>query len=266
MKRIIAFFLLLITAFVFTSCTNEKSVINCYSCGKTVSKADAFCSSCGVSILSSEKKESSSQSEPEAHTHTYTQKITAPTCTNKGYTTYVCSCGDSYEDDYKDASHSFTNYFCTECKAFDREHSHDYLISWLKENAYKGNGSYAIGFTDDDTTYALMYEIDNDAVLVLMYSKENDWFFTMHLSDADKNFDYSYRSGKSEIKGKVNAKTFTRETVVDCDEFYGLSSGKEIMKEMASTTVRMAVHFLKLEIANYSMDVTIADLGFENYK
>ncbi|MGN0636531.1 MAG: cohesin domain-containing protein, partial [Acutalibacteraceae bacterium] len=35
-----------------------------------------------------------------AHTHEYNAVVTAPTCTEKGYTTYTCSvCGDSYTDD-----------------------------------------------------------------------------------------------------------------------------------------------------------------------
>ncbi len=33
-----------------------------------------------------------------AHTHSYTETMTAPTCTEKGYTTYTCACGDSYQD------------------------------------------------------------------------------------------------------------------------------------------------------------------------
>ncbi len=38
------------------------------------------------------------------HYHAYDNKVvTDPTCTEKGYTTYSCQCGDSYEADYKDA-------------------------------------------------------------------------------------------------------------------------------------------------------------------
>ena len=39
----------------------------------------------------------------EAHEHSYTAVVTAPTCTEKGYTTHTCSCGDSYVDTYVDA-------------------------------------------------------------------------------------------------------------------------------------------------------------------
>ena len=33
---------------------------------------------------------------PKGHEHDYKATVTAPTCTEKGYTTYVCSCGSSY--------------------------------------------------------------------------------------------------------------------------------------------------------------------------
>ena len=38
------------------------------------------------------------------HRHDYIQTVTAPTCTEKGYTTYTCRCGDTYKDNYVDAS------------------------------------------------------------------------------------------------------------------------------------------------------------------
>lgn len=44
----------------------------------------------------------------QGHTHSYTEKVTAPTCTEEGYTTHICSCGDSYIDCYTDAlDHKF---------------------------------------------------------------------------------------------------------------------------------------------------------------
>ena len=51
-----------------------------------------------------------------SHTHTYTTAITTPTCTDEGYTTYTCACGDRYVDDYVDAvGHHFASGVCTQC-------------------------------------------------------------------------------------------------------------------------------------------------------
>ncbi|MBE6812346.1 MAG: hypothetical protein E7523_05640 [Ruminococcaceae bacterium] len=47
---------------------------------------------------------------PATGKHSYTSTVTAPTCTEKGYTTYICSCGDSYVDDYTDVTdHEYTS-------------------------------------------------------------------------------------------------------------------------------------------------------------
>ena len=44
----------------------------------------------------------------EEHSHTYTSTVTAPTCTEQGYTTHTCSCGDWYRDNFTNAlGHSY---------------------------------------------------------------------------------------------------------------------------------------------------------------
>ena len=73
-----------------------------------------------------------------SHTHSYKDVVTAPTCTEKGYTTHTCACGDSYVDTYTDAlGHAWDNgkvtkeatettqgsmtYTCTRCSATKRD-------------------------------------------------------------------------------------------------------------------------------------------------
>ena len=52
--------------------------------------------------------------------HIYIDTVTVPTCTEKGYTTHTCACGESYTDTYVDAlGHSFKNGECTVCGAKD---------------------------------------------------------------------------------------------------------------------------------------------------
>ena len=48
---------------------------------------------------------------PANHTHSYTDTVTAPTCTEQGYTTHSCTCGHSYIDTYTNATdHKFVTY------------------------------------------------------------------------------------------------------------------------------------------------------------
>ena len=73
-----------------------------------------------------------------AHEHSYTDVVTPPTCTEKGYTTHTCACGDSYVDTYVDAlGHAWDSgtvtkqptatetgvrtYTCTRCSATKTE-------------------------------------------------------------------------------------------------------------------------------------------------
>ena len=87
-----------------------------------------------------------------AHEHSYTAVVTPPTCTEKGYTTHTCSCGDSYVDTYVDAlGHAWDNgtvtkqptatetgiktFTCTRCSA-------------TKTETIPAGGCPSAGFTD----------------------------------------------------------------------------------------------------------------------
>ena len=71
-----------------------------------------------------------------AHTHSYSAKVTAPTCTEKGYTTHTCACGDSYKDSYVNAlGHNFKNGACTRCGAKDPNFVNNPFVD-VKEKDY----------------------------------------------------------------------------------------------------------------------------------
>ena len=87
---------------------------------------------------SDSEETSSSQEESSSHTHQYQAKKTAATCTAQGYTTYTCSCGASYQDNYTSAlGHSYGSWVvekeattsasgqkkrtCSRCGAVQRE-------------------------------------------------------------------------------------------------------------------------------------------------
>lgn len=54
-------------------------------------KQERTCANCGT-------KEEKTLPKQE-HVHDYTSEVTAPTCTEGGYTTYTCACGDTYTAD-----------------------------------------------------------------------------------------------------------------------------------------------------------------------
>ena len=66
--------------------------------------------------------------------HSYTSENIAPNCTEQGYTTYTCACGDTYKDNYTDAlgheysdelSHNSTHhYYICHCGDKNNEEKH----------------------------------------------------------------------------------------------------------------------------------------------
>ena len=99
-----------------------------------------------------------------AHTHSYTAAVTAPTCTEQGYTTYTCSCGDSYKSDYKDAlGHDYKNGTCTRCGAKDPgvtpPHTHDYKSVVTKPTCTER------GYTEHVCSCGSSYKTDYTAAL-----------------------------------------------------------------------------------------------------
>ena len=99
-----------------------------------------------------------------AHTHSYTAAVTAPTCTEQGYTTYTCSCGDSYKSDYKDAlGHDYKNGACTRCGAKDPgvtpPHTHDYKAVVTKPTCTQA------GYTTYTCSCGSSYKTDYTAAL-----------------------------------------------------------------------------------------------------
>lgn len=88
---------------------------------------------------------------PLGHEHNYATEVTEPTCTQQGYTTYTCPCGDSYVDDYTAAldhayvseviaptteSQGYTQYECTRC---GRSYQDDFVAKLPSEPTYVGS-------------------------------------------------------------------------------------------------------------------------------
>ena len=90
-----------------------------YNNDATTEKDGTETATCDRCTATDTRTKSGSKLQP-SHTHSYTKKVTAPTCTEQGYTTYTCSCGFSYKDDYQPATnHADLNNdgYCDNCSA-----------------------------------------------------------------------------------------------------------------------------------------------------
>ena len=101
----------------------SKSFVGCYKSAGDM-KTEAFTEMLGAAFKSDESGLNSGYPilswQKAEHKHIYTDTVTSPTCTEKGYTTHTCACGESYTDTYVDAlGHSLKNGVCSECGAKD---------------------------------------------------------------------------------------------------------------------------------------------------
>ena len=72
--------------------------------------ADGTCGRCG-------------EADPDYHEHDYVAVVTEPTCTEAGYTTYTCACGDSYTADETAAlGHDYVDGICGRCGEADPDY------------------------------------------------------------------------------------------------------------------------------------------------
>ena len=85
--------------------------------GSWYTVTEATCAAAGTERRDCSRCDYHEERTTAALDHRYTASVTAPTCTDRGYTTYTCSaCGHSYVTDYTDAlGHEYADGTCTRC-------------------------------------------------------------------------------------------------------------------------------------------------------
>ena len=312
MKRILATILSIVITFSLGACgNNEKAEKYCWSCGEGISKDVAFCEHCGAAV-NNEKNESedatsdnsssteikneessiptesykpttSSKPSTPTHTHSFSKTVTAATCTQKGYTTYTCSCGDTYKDDYINSSHSYSKYKCTKCGQLDKTHSYEILINWILENG-KNENDYCIVEIDDAS--AIVYQKAYNYVYLQgtwfnAYNPINNTYedFFIQIPGKISNQYYFYgeyidvKADKTllELDGYLNPKTFNANSSLSYNNFsnftdYSDSIYKEANRLMFVDIIKYSDLMLQGKLGGLSNSgLTIKDLGFSNF-
>ena len=214
-------------------------------------------------------------SSKPTHTHTYSKKVTSPTCTEKGYTTYTCLCGHTYNDNYTTPSHSYLNYVCSKCGNVDKSHSYEYLLEWLKQNGeasgdhvsiyeYKKNYQYQYGISYNgsaDYMYVFFADYCEEGV------DADNWYFNIKLNGKNNVFEfysaYGYKPTLCSSIGTINGKTYTDNSPISCDNYSGDSSVKVDFMESSRLGINVALEFLNNFLEKNVPQITLADLGFE---
>lgn len=300
---------------------NKKAEKYCSSCGEGISKDVSFCEHCGAAVnnektesedvlsnsassTESQNGDTSKQTETSkpitssnptsntntpstskpstpAHTHSYSKKVTAATCTKKGYTTHTCSCGDSYKDNYTNPSHTYSNYKCTKCEQMDKDNFYTFLKDWVLKYG-KTNGefiSYKIPYSQSEYfTTSISYSASEDSVFLNCFfmDQEQDVSNTtlMEIPKTPTNkYIYScglYRASDSTqliyCQGNILSNTYTKNSPLACNNFVGDKNFKQDIINIANTEVSIMLQDFDTFLKEYQLGYTLKDLGFTSFK
>ena len=108
------------------------------------------------------------------HVHEYTPVVTAPTCTEGGYTTYTCACGDSYVADETEAlGHDYVDGVCTRCGDVEEQPVQNPFVDVPEGEYYYDAVMWAVtnGITDGttETTFSPNGECQRAMVVTMLW-------------------------------------------------------------------------------------------------
>ena len=91
-----------------------------------ITVTDPTCTEAGYTTYTCSCGDTYRADEVAASGHSYSAKVTDPTCTEAGYTTYTCSCGDNYVGSITEPKgHSFKDGICSDCREADPDYKED---------------------------------------------------------------------------------------------------------------------------------------------
>ena len=284
--------------------SDDKAEKYCWNCGEGISKAASFCDHCGTAVkdintesennstnttsnndvssdntISSEPTTSSTptaSSEPTTtasstptpttptHTHSYSKNVTPATCTKQGYTTYTCSCGDTYKDNYTNPSHSYSKYKCTSCGMVDKSHAYEYLVEWVKENGTVDGSYIAYIYSNGGEIYKLGYDAQYDYIYVSKsYVYDGDFVYSNLSLDS---YSYLVALGELELFGYLSASSFTSTSPITWVEYEGDPSLKYDFVEYSRLALGQLVEWLDWLLETRNIGISISDLGFTSFQ
>ena len=115
----------------------------------------------------------------QAHTHSYEKAVTAPTCTEDGYTTYTCQCGDSYVADSVAAlGHDYVDGICSRCGAEDPDYVPPayYLVGFINGANYGCEEDAANPGQYEFVDGKLSATFDSDCYVFVKTGDNKHWF------------------------------------------------------------------------------------------
>ena len=184
------------------------------------------------------------------HEHVYISHITEATCTDKGFTEYLCECGDSYTDNETSTIMHSGRYECVECKmdfgeAFKR---------MIQENGVEGR------FTDVGNYVMETYSNDNYEIIMALASDVAGSTYSVYLSYSSfekkwtwmLDWDTKYAIGEFEYLSSASIE-------VPCSYSNFSTSVASMVKDHFSVMIYNA----NKKLSQYNANFTMENLGLK---
>ena len=195
------------------SCTKAGyTTYTCSSCGQ--SYKDNYKDALGHSYKDGKCTRCGEAESGQTHVHDYKSTVVKPTCTQPGYTNYTCSCGSSYDDNYKDAlGHRYFLGLCLRCGAKESDdeglHIHSYKSKVIEPTCTDG------GYTEWKCECGKSFEILHTRALGHNY--ENGLCLRCGAKDPNA---HTHKYTETVTKPTCTAQGYTTYTCSACGDSY----------------------------------------------
>ena len=199
-------------------------------------------------------------------------KAVSPSCTTTGLTEgkHCSKCNAVIvKQEVIPASHNYVDYKCSKCGKIEPNHSYDYLKKWLLKNGEVNGEFVKIDYyhSEDKILYSLGYDSSED--YVAFSSVENDMNFLLDLSNPNQKYTYFCTYGKQpyqvEVRGTIDASTFTDNSPLPCDHYTGSSSDRTYYVDHTRYFANRIISYMDYFFKSYEVGITIKDIGFKSY-
>lgn len=212
-----------------------------------------------------EENDTSKPTEPP-HTHSYSKKVVEATCTEKGYTTYTCSCGDTYIGDYTNPSHIYTEFICRPCGAIDKDNAYKFLVEHVKSNGTVNGSFISITMREvDGKKYELKYDAQYECLWATCYqsTQKSKCITTLLVEDGFYGLEYVYDSSiTSDLTGFIEPKTFNENSAMTYEDYIGLDSAKLSMLNLARSSLVLTVVEMERYFDTNNVGLNVYALGY----
>lgn len=242
--------------------------------GKPTTSSKPSSSSTPSTNKPSSSTENTSKPSTPTHTHSYSKKVTVATCTEKGYTTYTCSCGDTYKDNFVDPKCNFSNYKCTICKKIQDGKVFEYFKSFIKsKGTVDGDCVQFRQATTNNSVYSITYYPADDLIYMsnIRPGKQSGdtYCFMLKITANMNKYQYTtvYAEGNYQTitQGFIIPKDYTTNSPLPAESYSGDSKNRNTILELNRIASYDLLEYMEMYLEYLGAGITIADLGFTSF-